>query len=254
MEKITLPIKKNNVDYITPSNPDFKWLFKMLIIIIPFIIISYLLFYLFAYFVIWSISIQKEKELFGNINNKKTIFNINNKLKNKIPKKYLKNTNIYLENNNEVNAYAMLWWDIIVTTSLLSNIKYEEELIFIIWHEMQHIKNRDVLKNLLTNIPFYLTLKFIWFNVNNQILNATNNYKNKYTELTADNWWIELINKMWLNLDCSLEFFKRDNWKFNNYFLLLSDHPTNDKRIENLEKHNLNKDKKCNIFTYNKKD
>lgn len=252
MEKITLPIEKDHDDTIKPWNPDFWWLFKMLIIIIPFIIISYLLFYLFAYFIIWNITIQKERELFGDINNKNTIFYINNKLKNKIPNNTLDKINIYLEDNEEINAYAVIWWNIIITTSLLDNIKYEEEIIFIIWHEIQHIKNRDVLKNLLTDIPFYLTLQFMWFNVNNQILSTTNNYKNKYTELSADNWWIKLINDMWLNLKCSTYFFEKDNDKFNTYKQFLSDHPTNINRIKNINKQNLNTNKKCNLFNYKK--
>jgi len=252
MEKIDLPIEKNYEDTIKPSNPDFWWLWKMLIITVPLFLISYIFFYLFSYFVIWNISIEKEKELFWEITNNWKKIDINNYLNNKINN--LKNIDIFITDSDEINAYALLWWKIELTEWLLNEIKYEEELIFIIWHEMEHIKNRDVLNSLLTEIPFYLTLQFIWFDLNNDISKISTNYINRYTEINADDWWIKLINQMWLNLDCSLEFFKRDNWKFNNYFLLLSDHPTNDKRINNLEKNNLNKNKKCNIFTYNKKD
>ena len=250
MEEIKLPIKEDKKDQISPLNPDFWWLWKMIIIIIPIIIISYLLFYFFAHFIIWNISIEKERELFWDISEKENmqIFDLKS-LKNEI--EGLNNTNIYIEKNNEINAYAIIWWDIILTTWLLENIENEEELIFIIWHENEHIKNRDVLQSLLTDIPFYLTMQFLWFNFDNKILNITKKYSSKTTEIKADNWWIELINKMNLNLNCSLIFFEKENKIFDNYLQLISDHPTNINRIKNIKNQNWNNQKKCTPFIYN---
>ena len=251
MEKIKLPIDENKDDNIRPSNPDFWWLWKMLIITIPLIIISYIFFYLFSYFIIWNISIEKEKELFSDIViNEKNIrkININEFLINKIDD--YENIDIYIEESKIINAYTFLWWNIIVTTWLLKNIDYEEELIFIIWHEMEHVKNRDILKSLLTDIPFYLTLQYIWFDLNENILNITQKYTSKTTEKKADNWWIILVNKMNLNLECSLNFFEKENDIFNNYLQLISTHPTNINRIKNIKEQNKHLDKKCNNFIY----
>ncbi len=255
MKTVKLPIKWDYEDNINPSNPDFWWLWKMLIITIPFFIVSYLSFYLFSYFIIWSISLEKEKELFSDIpfiKENKTLLDINTNLTNKIVD--LKGINIYLEDSEDINAYAFIWWNIILTKWLLENIDYEEELIFIVWHEMKHIENRDVLHSLLTEIPFYLTLQFFWFDFNKDISNIANKYSSRITEINADIWWIELINKMNLNLNCSVNFFENWNGDFNNYLLLLSDHPTNVKRIEKMKKMNLNKNIKCHKFIYNKKD
>lgn len=250
MKTIKLPIKEDEEDNINPSNPDFWWFWKMLIITISILVISYSLFYIFAYFIIWNISLEKEKELFWTFSESedKEIFNINDFLTNKIND--LENIDIYLEDSEEINAYAFLWWKIILTTWLLKNIDYEEELIFIIWHEMKHVKNRDVLQSLLTDVPFYLTLQFIWFNLNEQILNITHSYTSKTTEIEADNWWIALVNEMNLNLDCSLNFFEKENNIFDNYLQLVSDHPTNMKRIKNIKEQNKNLDKECTIFEY----
>jgi Zn-dependent protease with chaperone function len=252
MKTFKLPIKEDREDNINPSNPNFLWLWKMIIISIPLFIVSYIVFYTFSYFIIWNISIEKEKELFSDIlltEENKTLFDINSHLTNKI--KDLKYINIYLENNEEVNAYALIWWNIILTTWLLQNIDYEEELIFIIWHEMKHIENRDVLQALLTDVPFYLTLQIMWFDFAEQILDITSTYSSKTTEIEADNWWIQLVNDMNLNLDCSLNFFEKENSIFDNYLQLISSHPTNINRITNIKKQNINKNKKCNKFIYN---
>lgn len=136
METIKLPIEENKEDNINPSNPDLWWLWKMLMITIPVFIISYLFFYIFSYFIIWAISIEKEKQLFSDlslIEEDKTLLDINTHLANKIND--LKDTSIYLEDSEDINAYAFIWWNIILTTWLLENIDYEEELIFIIWNE-----------------------------------------------------------------------------------------------------------------------
>lgn len=244
MEKIELPIEDDNV---SPSKPDLWWLFKMLAIVISFVIFWYLIFYIFTYFIIWNITLEKEKEYFWNfwITSELKIFDFS-KLINKIPD--IDNYKIYVKNSSEVNAYAVIWWNIILTTGLLENLDYEEELIFILWHEIKHIENRDVLKAYLTNIPLLITLNYLWFETNNQIINIseiTIKQINKNTELNADNWWIELINKMWLNLDCSSNFFKKENDIFANYLQLISSHPTNQKRIKNIKSKNENNEKEC---------
>lgn len=251
MEKIKLPIKEHIEDNITPSNPDFSWLGKMLMITIPVFIISYFLFYIFAYFVVWAISLEKEKELFSDITSNETKIDINKFLTNKIEN--LENIDIYFQDSEEINAYAMIWANIIITKWLLENIKNEEELIFIIWHEMEHIKNRDVLKSLLTDIPFYITLQFIWIQLNETIFSIATAYNSQTTEIEADNWWINLVNKMNLNLGCSLNFFEEESY-FQTYLQFISTHPSNIKRIENIKKQNLNTHKECNAFHYIIKD
>lgn len=116
---------------------------------------------------------------------------------------------------------------------------------------MKHVENRDVLQALLTDIPFYLTLQIIWFDFAEQILDITSSYSSKTTEIEADNWWIQLVNEMKLNLDCSLNFFEKENDIFDNYLQLISTHPTNINRIKNIKKQNINNEKKCHKFIYN---
>ncbi|MFC1797808.1 hypothetical protein ACFLY2_01160 [Patescibacteria group bacterium] len=53
-----------------------------------------------------------------------------------------------------------------------------------------------------------------------------------------------------LNLDCSLNFFEKENNIFDDYLQLISTHPTNIKRIENIKEQNLNPGKECSEFIY----
>lgn len=253
MKKIDLPINIEKSDNVLPWKPDLWWLFYMLLIIIPFLITCYLLFYWFAYIVVWNISLDTEKDLFWDIwlENNLTKFDLNI-LDNKIDNLF--EYDVYLKDSSEINAYALLGWNIIITKGLLENIDYEEELIFILWHESEHIKNRDVLKSLLSDIPFSLSLHFLGFDFWLWLFDMTKittNYFNKNIELNSDKWWIYLINKMNLNLNCSIIFFENDTKIFNTYLQFISTHPTNINRISKIRSKIKNTDKECTKINFN---
>lgn len=54
--------------------------------------------------------------------------------------------------NDMVNAFAMPGGRIVVMTGLLDRLDYEDELLFVVGHEMGHIANRDHLGGLLRNV------------------------------------------------------------------------------------------------------
>lgn len=253
MQKIDLPIEKEETDEVSPLKPDLKWWWKMLIFWIVSFWIIYLCFFLFAKIIIWNISIENEKKYFSKIflDENVEVFNKEKLVNNNIPD--IEKYNLYITESEEINAYATLWWNILITRWLIENLTYEEELIFIIWHEIQHIKNRDVLNALLTDIPVKLSLYFlwfewlIWFNLSDYALN----YKSRTTEEKADIWWINLINSMWLNLECSSNFFEEENSIFEKYLEINSTHPSSLKRKENLIKNSTHILKECTILNYN---
>ena len=67
MEKIDLPIKKDENDKVSPSKPDFWWVWKMILIIIIIVVIVYASVWAFSKFVLEDMSIEKEKEIFWKI-------------------------------------------------------------------------------------------------------------------------------------------------------------------------------------------
>jgi len=233
MKKIDLPIEK---DEATPTNPDFDWGLKMLGIFVWFLAFSYLMFFIFSNIVLQNISLETEKKWFWNMVNWKK-FNYENFIDYKIPE--FKNYNFYLNPSEEINAYALPWWNININKGLLKNIENQEELVFIMAHEMTHVKNRDVLKALSTKIPMKLTFALLGFDIdlaNTSVLDIWWNYLSKDTELKADKWAIQILEKYKINPLCAKKFFTRDHNFWDSVMEMMSDHPLNLTRIKLLEK------------------
>jgi len=229
MQKIELPIEKNEA---SPSNPDFVWGVKMLFILIIFLLFSYIILLLFSKIIVSNISLDTEKKWFWDKFVNQTKFDYNKYSNYKI--KEFKNYNFYISDSPEINAYALLWWNIEITSGFLENIENQEELIFVMAHEIWHIKNRDILKSLSTKIPMQLTLTFLWFDIwiwNDMIFNVFS----KKTELDADKYWMKILKKYKINPLCVIPFFTRDHNFSDSVMEMMSDHPLNSSRIKNLE-------------------
>lgn len=231
MQKINLPVDKNEAN---PSNPDFKWWITMVSILAWFIIFSYLVFLWFSKIILVNIDLETEKKWFWNLwNTNNQVFDYKNYSTYEIEE--FKNYNIYLEEDIIVNAYAFIGWNINVTRWLLDEITNQEELIFIIAHEIGHIENRDNLKSLTTEIPMQLTLAFLWFDIwswDYSILSIWWKAISKNTELNADIFAIELLKKYNINPLCAKQFFEADHNFADSAMEMLSSHPLNSTRIE----------------------
>ncbi len=233
-EKINLPIE---VDDAQPSKPDFKWATIMIATIAWFLIFSFGVFHIFSNYVVANISIEKEKEIFGNI--------FEWEFEEKIADYYnfwkktseFENYNIYVDNeDSQINAFTFLWWNIVVTKSLLDEAEYEEEVIFVIAHEIGHVQSRHNLKLLARDLPLKMTLFFLGFDINLWITNATDAAINAFSrkaEGDADIIAIKILKKNWLNPYCASKFFEKTA---QSPLEFMSSHPANDSRIENIKK------------------
>lgn len=233
MQKIELPVDTNEA---TPTNPDFKWGGKMLGILFLFIIFSYLVFLFFSKIILANISLETEKKWFWNVAVNST-FDYKKYVDYNIEE--FSNFNIYLDESEEINAFAIIWWNINITQGLLDNIENQEELIFVIAHEIGHIKHRDVLKNYTTKIPMQLTLSFLWFDVwiwNSNTTDIWWKIFSKNVELNSDKYAINLLEKYKINPLCASEFFEIDHNLSNSAMEMFSDHPLNSSRIDLLKK------------------
>jgi len=148
-------------DEVSPLRPDFKWMSYMIWISIPLFAFTFLFFYIFSNFIISKLDLKDEKTYFWNSFLDKSAEKMDlTKFSYKIIlPEYI---DVYIIESPEINAFASIWWNVLFTTSLIEKLKYEEEFLFILWHEIEHIKNRDVIKSFSTKIPFYITLAFLW--------------------------------------------------------------------------------------------
>ena len=229
MKKIELPIDKNES---SPTNPDLKWGIKMLWIFVWFLTISYIVFLLFSKVILTNLSLETEKKWFWNFTEGRE-FNYTEYTDYKIEE--FKKYNFLVDDSDEVNAYALIGWNINITFWFLDDIEYQEELIFVMAHEMWHIKNRDVLKALSTEIPLKLTLLSLWIDIwvwDSSLIDIWWKYLSKNTEIEADKIWLTILEKYKINPLCAKEFFKRDHNFSDTVMEMMSDHPLNSSRIK----------------------
>jgi Zn-dependent protease with chaperone function len=102
------------------------------------------------------------------------------------------------------------------------------------------------------DIPFRFTLASLWFDSVLEWISfskITWNYLSQEKEKNADEWWIQLINSLELNLNCSTWFFEWDNIINPIFTTLLSTHPSSESRIENI-KNNAEYKTECTPLKY----
>jgi len=227
---IELPIED---DSVTPGNPDMNWWIKMLLFGGAFFIWAYILFYSFAHLIVGNISLEQEKQYFGDtyIQDDAELFDFNTLTS--YTGWLWEDYSVYIQSMWVVNAFATLGWNIIITTEFLEEIEYEEELLFVLWHEREHIVERHVMKWLLTHIPFQITLAFLGLEFDSSLItNQTWKFLDKWLETQADTGWVAFMNEIWLNLECSTSFFTRNQWwLLETYLEFNSWHPITQRRI-----------------------
>ena len=226
----------------------------MVLIIIVIIAICYFSVLLFSKVFIENISIEREKEIFG----KAFIWKEQKLLDKKIlwdDLWELENYDIYIWENDIANAYASIWANITVTTGLLERAETREELLFILGHELSHIKNRDALRSITRSMPFTIMLDFLgidFWTSNINLSSIVSNYYSREAERAADKWWIEYLNSLKMNWECATWFFKRIGWNEIKFLEFTKTHPINKERIEFIEQNTAFKWEKCHDFKYKK--
>lgn len=206
------------------------------------ILVWLILCFFFFLLLLWNIvvnmvSLENEKKLFLDY---KINFTIDDE-KTKDLKNFLWNDfkyEIFVVKDSGENAYTLPGWTIIINDGLLSKIKYENSLLFIIWHEVWHIENRDVLKAIVWKYPFRIIFSLIWIGWDidlSSILYWTEWIYSKKIESNADIYWIQFLNTLKWDVSCALYFFEKDNLILDNVVTFLSDHPMTNTRISKIK-------------------
>lgn len=232
-QKIELPI---NITESTPTRPDIKWAWIMIGTTVWFLVFTFWVFHLFSNFVVWNISIEQEKQIFwDSIIDTKGLkkFDTQYTLSKTLPE--LDGYDIYLSEEAQENAFTVVWWNIFITRSLISKTQYEEEVLFVLAHELWHVISRHSIKRLARDLPFKISLLFLWFDIDLWITNVGDVVTNSFSreaERDADTFAIETLKKNWLNPYCASEFFDH---RHDGALEYMSTHPTNDERIDNIK-------------------
>ena len=148
---------------------------------------------------------------------------------------------IHIHKNAQPNAAIIPGGHIIMTTALLEEAESENELAFILAHELGHHVVRDPLKRLGRSLVFVTVASALGFgNANMDIINFTGSltglHYSRQQESAADIYALSKIISFYGHGGASLDFFERmqtenkdHRGKLSAYF---STHPLTEERIE----------------------
>lgn len=147
----------------------------------------------------------------------------------------------YVSESEELNAFALSGGTFVIYTGLLDKIESEHQLSALIGHEVSHIENRHVLKNVTRNLSGALFLSIIFGDVN-AITSIISENAHLFSQLSftrglekeADIFGLEIMRENNLDLEGMPQLFEILNNQDNQIDVpsFLNSHPMLDDRIE----------------------
>ena len=149
---------------------------------------------------------------------------------------------VHVLRNNAINAMAMPGGHIMVFTGLLDKVLSENELAFVMAHELGHYAHRDHLKGMGRALVFMAISSFVFGpdsrigEVLAQALNLTELSFSRTQEARADAFALDAVHCLYGHVAGATDFFQhiagaQDPGAFGHYF---ASHPENRRRIDHL--------------------
>jgi len=235
---------KGNVN-ISQTSP-LKNFFVLLGGLLGIIISLYVILGFAVDIIVPKISINFEKAIggvflkkFKRMDNNRENQNILDRLSREMPASGL-TYRVYTVPGKRVNAIALPGGNIILFSGLLDKVGSENEIAFVLAHELGHFANRDHLRGLGRGLVFFVLSVFISGNDSSMtgfIANSLTNVEMKFSqkqEKDADLYALKLLNKSYGKVDGAIEFFKKVSAavKRGKFFYYFSTHPHPEKRLE----------------------
>lgn len=148
---------------------------------------------------------------------------------------------IHIQKNNYPNAAILPGGHILVTTSLLEEAESENELAFVLAHELGHHVVRDPLKALGRSLVLVTVASALGFgNANTDIISLTGSlsglHYSRQQETAADIYALSTVINFYGHGGASLDFFERIQAKNEEHLgklsVYFSTHPLTEERIE----------------------
>ncbi|MCH2189072.1 M48 family metalloprotease, partial [Candidatus Gracilibacteria bacterium] len=161
--KIIIPEKISEKNHNVGPESTLQFTLKYLGFFFGLVGSLFVIFWICSFAVIYFLSIEKEQEIFGNME----IFDT--EYTSEIPENLKERYQgigypIYITDEFEgPNAFATLGAKIYLTQDLLDELSSDEGLDFVVGHEIGHIIERDVVRSMITNLPIQLVLTLAGF-------------------------------------------------------------------------------------------
>jgi len=255
--KYTARLPESNVN-VTPTSP-LREFFVLLLGAIGIIVGIYFFLGLAVNFVVPRISPEIEQKIAGPLLNSmagsdntsekaKIVQTLIDKLQGQCAKLPYQLT-VYLHDSPLVNAVALPGGNVVVFSGLLEKVESENELAFVLSHEMGHYVNRDHLRGLGRALIF-MTLSAILFGPDSSIgnllarsLDVTEMGFSRKQETLADEFGLDILYCNYGHVGGATDFFNKirtenNTSRLGHYF---STHPQNQKRILHLRNYSRSK-------------
>jgi len=150
--------------------------------------------------------------------------------------------NISIIKNKDVNACVLPDGSIFFTTAAIDENYSEQELAFILAHELGHYAHRDHLKTISRQLMIYAVFSFFGGNkaaskTINSISNTASMSYSRSQERNADLYASEMLKKIYGTNQGGIDFFNKLKQKENTpeFLYYFASHPSLNKRIELLK-------------------
>ncbi len=144
--------------------------------------------------------------------------------------------------SEDANAMALPGGLIIVTTGLLDRVETENELAFLLGHELGHFRNRDHLRGLGRGVALSLVLLAIGASdgaasLGLVVTDLTARGFSRQQESDADNFGLQIVYAEYGHVNQSWRLFDRllEEEGADGLLVYLSTHPSSDDRIDQLK-------------------
>ena len=151
---------------------------------------------------------------------------------------------VEIDDSSDANAMALPGGLIVVTTGLLDQVESENELAFVLGHELGHYRNRDHLRalgrGLILGLLFAVTTGSDVSSVGINVADLTLRSFNRKQELSADEFGLELVYTQYGHVDEAWRLFERWDDGEDALFDVVgytSTHPQPEDRIEVLDEY-----------------
>ena len=145
--------------------------------------------------------------------------------------------------SDEPNALALPGGVILVTEALVDGAESENEIAFVLGHEIGHFKNRDHLRHLGRGVVFGLILVAVSGQdaglLGSNVIDLTSRSFNRTQESEADTFGLGLVYKEYGHVAESWRFFERaaeQSGTLDSFANFLATHPSSNDRIAEIKK------------------
>jgi len=225
---------------------DLIWMF---IGIFLFIITLYFSSGYLVQYAVKQISVTQEQKLFSFLNykssdannsstNERNLQALIDKNKKCIDSPY--NFKIHISNSDDINAFALPGGYIIINKAILDNAKFENELVFVLAHEIGHFNNRDHLEGIGRSFVKMIINTFIGISDVDSLLESSLSFSesqfSQQQEHEADLYAVDFMQCMYSHTNGATDFFEHLD-SDNNYLTLFSSHPEKLNRINHIKEY-----------------